>query len=213
MKKITIVDYGLGNLDSIQRAFRHLGSEAVISSDPGEIANSDRLVLPGVGAFGAAMANLRERRLIEPLGEYFHSDRPVLGICLGMQLFMERSEEQGEHEGLGWIAGEVKCLSTLTQGDRNGVKVPHIGWSELDSNGLDWTGTILSGIKNCEYVYFAHSYVVIPQAMSQALAHAKYGGAVFCAVIASENIIGCQFHPEKSGNAGLGILRNFVKVQ
>lgn len=207
VKPVLIVDYGLGNLASVARAARHLGAEPVISSDPARLRDAERAILPGVGAFGVAMANLDRLGLIEPLQHYAESGRPLLGICLGMQLFMEESSEGGMHAGLGLIPGPVVRLSEARS---SGIKVPHVGWSSLEPDGRDWSGTALDGLQPGEALYFVHSYHVRPRDPSDVLAYTTYGESRFCSVIARSAVVGCQAHPEKSGESGLRLLGNFL---
>lgn len=207
-KKSCIVDYGLGNLYSVDRALKWVGSESVISSDPEVIKRADRLVLPGVGAFGQAMQNLAEQNLIEALLDFVKSGRPFLGICLGMQLFMDSSEELGLHEGLKIIKGQVKRFPVLPAK----FKVPHIGYCALEQTGVSWGNSLLDGLDIGEFVYFVHSFVVHPEDAWASVAYTNYGNHKYCAVVNKENVWGCQFHPEKSGKAGLHILHNFVHI-
>jgi len=206
--KVVVVDYGLGNLLSVARAVHAAGGEAEITSDAARIAAAERVILPGVGAFGDGMKGLRERGLIEPLRAYAASGRPLLGICLGMQLFMDGSEEFGAHEGLGLVPGAV---ARLPGGGTAGLKLPHVGWSGLRPAG-SWSGTPLEGIADGAEFYFVHSYAAVPSDPAQRLANCAYGEGVFCAALRRGSIIGCQFHPEKSGPAGLNILGHFMEV-
>lgn len=209
MKPVLIVDYGLGNLASVARAVRHLGAEPVIGSDPALLRDAGRVILPGVGAFGVAMANLNRLGLVEPLRQYASAGRPLLGICLGMQLFMEESTEGDLHAGLGLIPGRVVRLQEAKE---RGIKVPHIGWSGLEPDGRDWSRTVLSGLHPGDALYFVHSYFVQPRNPGDVLACTTYGDARFCSVIARGAVVGCQAHPEKSSDAGLRILRNFLET-
>lgn len=206
MSPVIIVDYGLGNLGSVARAVRHLGAEPLITSDPDAVRGAERLVLPGVGAFGTAMSNLRERGLIEPLQAFAASGRPLIGLCLGMQLFMEESNEGALHRGLALIPGRV---TRLMQSDRR-YKVPHIGWSGLEPGARSWRGTALDGLKPGDALYFVHSYYAIPADPADVLAYTTYGSCRYCSVIAHGNVLGCQAHPEKSSDIGLKILKNFL---
>lgn len=209
--KVVIVDYGLGNLFSIRRAMEYLGGEAVISGSPVEIARSSRLILPGVGAFGEGMNNLRERGLIEVIKAYASSGRPVMGICLGMQLFMDSSEELGLNEGVGIIKGKVRRLSVDESLGK--VKIPHIGWNSIaPRNGASWKGTILEPQRPGAFMYFVHSYAPVCDEPADILAQTEYGGMKFCSAAKRGNIYGFQFHPEKSGEAGLSILSEFMKI-
>lgn len=206
MSPVIIVDYGLGNLGSVARAVRHLGAEPLVTSDPDAVRGAARLVLPGVGAFGTAMSNLGERGLIEPLQAFAASGRPLIGLCLGMQLFMEESDEGALHRGLALIPGRV---TRLRQTDHR-YKVPHIGWSGIEPGARAWSGTALEGLKPGDALYFVHSYYVIPADPLDALAYTTYGSSRYCSVIVRGNVLGCQAHPEKSSAIGLKILRNFL---
>ena len=208
MSSLTVVDYGVGNLGSVSRALQHLGADAVISGDPSVLLASERVLLPGVGAFGVAMANLNRLRLVEALQQYAVSGRPLLGICLGMQLFMEESTEGGLHAGLGLISGRA---ARLHEARESGIKVPHIGWSGMEPDGRDWSGTVLDGLHPGDALYFVHSYYVQPRNAVDVLACTTYGDARFCSVIARGAVVGCQAHPEKSGNSGLKLLENFLQ--
>lgn len=203
---VTIVDYGLGNLASVARAIQFLGGEPEISFAPDKIGAAERLVLPGVGAFGVAMSNLRERGLVEPLRSYAASGRPLLGLCLGMQLFMETSDEDGVHEGLGLVRGRV----TKIVGDGARRKVPHIGWAGLQPAAQGWRGSVLEGVQPGDALYFVHSYVAEPADPVAMLARARYAGVEYCAVLGCGNVVGCQAHPEKSAATGLKLLGNFL---
>ncbi|MDX6769790.1 MAG: imidazole glycerol phosphate synthase subunit HisH [Elusimicrobiota bacterium] len=205
-KRVVIVDYGLGNLLSVARAVRAVGGEPDISADPADVVGAPRVLLPGVGAFGDGMKGLRERGLVEPLRAYAKSGRPLLGICLGMQLLMDRSSEFGEHEGLGLVPGSVEKLVAGT----DGVKLPHVGWSAL-SPASPWPKTALAGTAEGAEFYFVHSYAAVPAEKADRLADCGYGAGSFCAALRRGNITGCQFHPEKSGPAGLDILRRFLE--
>lgn len=210
-RTVVIVDYGLGNLFSLQRALNHLGHNPVTSHDPSFIKRADHLILPGVGAFGDGMSNLRNRELIEPIVEYAQSGKPLLGICLGMQLLMTESEEFGSHEGLNLIGGKVKRFPNPKP---NGLqyKIPNVGWRALRIHKKEQAGrqTILDGITDDTCMYFVHSYFVIPDNDEYVLAETDCGGVSYCSVVCKQNICGCQFHPEKSGEKGLEILRNFI---
>ncbi|MBI5625576.1 MAG: imidazole glycerol phosphate synthase subunit HisH [Elusimicrobia bacterium] len=212
-KPVVVVDYGLGNLFSIARALQALGAEAVLSADPKVVSAADRIILPGVGSFGDGMKGLNENGLVEPIREFGRSGRPLLGICLGMQLLMDEGTEFGFHQGLGLVSGRTVALPRPS--DRK-AKIPHVGWNLVRPAGRSgrparaWAGTVLEGLSEASYFYFTHSYVVVPEDRKQALGDTEYAGAVFCSVVRSGNISGCQFHPEKSGHPGLQVLRNFV---
>lgn len=203
---LLVVDYGLGNLLSLTRALRAAGAAAVaVSGDPAALASAEKVVLPGVGAFGDGMAGLRERGLVEPLRAFARGGRPLLGICLGLQLLFDESEEFGRHEGLGIIPG--RCVPFPRGTDR---KVPHVGWSALTPEA-DWSGSLLAGLRPRPEVYFVHSYFVVPADPTHRLAATDYAGQSFCSVARRGRVAGCQFHPEKSSAPGLAILKNFVQ--
>lgn len=211
-KRVVVIDYGLGNLFSIKRALSYVGAHVDVTSSGRDVLRAEVVVLPGVGAFGDGMHQLRERGLVEPILQFAQSGRPVLGICLGMQLLFSEGEEFGLHEGLNLIEGKV---ARLCESDPDGrrVKVPHVGWSELVSaeSRKDWGNTILKGLSEGEAMYFVHSYVPFPKDQDVSIAQIEYGGCWYCAVVQKENLIGCQFHPEKSGKAGLHLLRNLIE--
>ena len=213
MSKVTIIDYGIGNILSVKRAFEHCGAEVIITDSPQMIENAERLVLPGVGAFADGMAGLRERGLIKIIQEFAKKGRPFLGICLGMQMMLEFGEEFGRHQGLGLIPGIVAKISE-TGVDGTTHKIPYIGWNTLSLPNVntDWNHTILNGIELDEAVYFVHSFTAIPLNEGNRLANCYYNGRVISAVIQSHNLYGCQFHPEKSGLVGLRIISNFLNV-
>ena len=196
---VTIIDYGSGNLRSVQKALERLGLEARITDDPNVVAESERLVLPGVGAFGDAIAALEHRGLVEPIVAHVRADRPFLGICMGLQLLFERGSEGGAHAGLGLLPGEVTRFE-LSQG----MKVPHMGW-----NRVDWSGPAAGTFgPDGEHYYFVHSYVVRPADASLVAATSDYGEP-FCAAVARGRLLATQFHPEKSQAAGMALLRGF----
>ena len=210
--RITVIDYGLGNLFSIQKAFEHCGAEVELTNSAYKIIKADRLVLPGVGAFADGMDGLQKLGLIEPIKEFASLGRPLLGICLGMQMLMSASEEFGRHEGLNIFSGMVAPVPT-TRPDGRTHKIPHIGWNELiKSDGTVWEGTILSALNEMDSTYFIHSYTVIPDNPSHRLAECSYGGCLLSAVVRSGAIYGWQFHPEKSGDVGLKIIRAFLRI-
>lgn len=204
---IAIVDYGLGNLRSVEKAFAHLGAEAKLVTSAAELEAAPAAVLPGVGAFGDGMAGLEQRGFSGPLRAYAASGRPLLGICLGLQLFFERSDEAPGVAGLGILPGEVKLFKGAAFGARGGLKVPHMGW-----NGLAFVSShpLFEGLDEGSSVYFVHSFYVAPGAQDTVLATSDYGGR-FCAAAGKGAVAGCQFHPEKSQRVGLRILENWVK--
>lgn len=211
--KIVIVDYGLGNIFSIKRAISSLGLASSITDDQRQISEADRIILPGVGAFGDGMKCLREKGLDKTLIECAGSGKMIFGICLGMQLLMTASEELGFHHGLGLIPGKVTRLPEPAAGGPR-YKIPHIGWNRVFPKKADgWGGTILSRIAPGDFFYFAHSYRAVPEDGSRALAVTEYAGIEFCSAIEKDNVSGCQFHPELSGEAGLRIYREFLSEE
>ncbi len=200
---ITIVDYGMGNLRSVQKAFQKLGIPAEISQSPAEIARAEKLVLPGVGAFRDAMRELKTKQMAQPVCDHIALGKPFLGICLGMQLLFDISYEDGEWEGLGVVPGEVVRLK-----DQPGLKIPHMGWNELEIVG---TPAILKDIPAKSHFYFVHSYHVVPQEESVVAARTTHGQP-FVSVIARDNLFATQFHPEKSQRLGLKLLTNFAEL-
>lgn len=211
MKSVSIIDYGVGNLLSVARAFNYFGAEVNFVQNPEEILTADRLILPGVGAFSDGMKGLQETGLVDSLKEFTRSGKPFMGICLGMQMMLTQSFEFGTHPGLDMIEGEV--LPIPKEGvDGKPHKIPHIGWNELKttSEGAPWENTILKGLDEKSSVYFVHSFMVVSKNPSQHLAETLYNGHPICAVIQNENVYGCQFHPEKSGKTGLKIIENFL---
>lgn len=199
----TIIDYGIGNLRSLHKAFLAAGVEAVRTDDTGAIAEAERLVLPGVGAFGACADELRRRGLARLVVERAEAGVPLLGVCVGMQLLFESSEERGEHAGLGLLPGRVVRFPDRLGADGARQKVPHMGWNRLD---IVNNHPVLDGTS--PYVYFVHSYHAHAEP-GDVLATATYGGA-FAAVVGRGNVVGVQFHPEKSASSGLAMLRRFA---
>jgi glutamine amidotransferase len=192
---IVLIDYGLGNLRSVQKAFEHLGTQITLTSDPEQVARADKLILPGVGAFSAGMAGLRQRGLIEPIKQAVRAGVPFIGICLGMQLLFDESEE------VGLLSGQV----VLMQG--KGLQVPHMGWNQIQPVR---DSLLLRGVAPGAYAYFVHSYICMPAEAGIVLATSDYGGE-FASVVGAGNVWGIQFHPEKSQRTGLQVLRNFVE--
>lgn len=207
--KIAIVDYEMGNLFSIQRACAWAGHEAVVTNRAEEILDAEGVVLPGVGAFGDAMAALRRRDLVSVLKDFAASGKPLMGVCLGMQLLMRESEEFGCHHGLAILEGRSVRLSPSKENGRT-MKVPHVGWTRIfPAAAGGWKGTPLRGVAEGDYMYFVHSYYVAPDSPSVRLANSAFGESTFCAALRHKNIFACQFHPERSSAPGLTIYKNF----
>ena len=214
MKKVSIIDYGLSNLHSVENAFTHFGVHTEFISSPDELNKSEVLVLPGVGAFEDGMNDLHKLNLVEPIRDAVGKGIPLLGICLGMQMLFDESEEFGIHEGLGLISGRVikipdKDISGIPQ------KIPHISWNSLYKSGgvsSGFDGTILNDVREGEECYFIHSYEAVPFDERNRLADTIYGGRKICAVAYNNNVYGTQFHPEKSGQVGLKIISRFIKM-
>jgi glutamine amidotransferase len=199
---VTIIDYGMGNLRSVQKAFERIRVPARISSDISEILSADKLVLPGVGHFAQGIRNLKQKSLFNALNEaVIERKKPVLGICLGMQLMTEYSEE-GNCEGFGWICAKTRRFTFST----NSLKIPHMGWNNLSIKNFD---SIFRGISSDNFFYFVHSYFISCTNESDILAETIYGSN-FVSSFQKENIFGCQFHPEKSHDSGLLVLKNFT---
>ncbi|MBB6735364.1 imidazole glycerol phosphate synthase subunit HisH [Cohnella zeiphila] len=198
---IAIIDYGMGNLHSVSKALERLGCETAVTSSPEEILAADGAVLPGVGAFGDAMRNLRETGLDATVKEFASLGKPLLGICLGMQLLFDESEEHGRHEGLGLLPGRVVRF----EGD---YKVPHMGWNELTF--AQASNPLFEGLQP-GYVYFVHSYHALPEKREDLLATTDYHQPV-TAIVGRGSLYGMQFHPEKSGELGMALLRNFTRL-
>jgi glutamine amidotransferase len=202
---IVIVDYGIGNLRSVQKALERVGATAVVTSDPAALDRAQGVILPGVGAFGDGMAHLRRRGLFEPVLGQARTGKPLLGICLGMQLLFDESEEMGQQQGLGLLPGRVV---RFPEGE---LKVPHIGWNQLQMAAPRPEMALLEGIKDGAYAYFVHSYYPVPDEPGDLLATTEYG-IEFASVVGRGAIWGAQFHPEKSQDVGLRLLKNFVRL-
>jgi imidazole glycerol-phosphate synthase subunit HisH len=200
---IAIIDYGMGNLRSVQKAFEKVGHQAVVTSDPAQVAAAAKVVLPGVGAFEDAAAELRRLDLVKPVLQAIDSGKPFLGICLGLQLLFDVSYENGRHEGLGVLRGECVRFDLPEQ-----YAVPHMGWNQLD---VRRPAPVLSGVAEGAYVYFVHSYYVVPKDAAVIATETDYGRP-FCSMVWRDNIFATQFHPEKSQADGLKILKNFAEL-
>ena len=201
---IAIVDYGVGNLFSLKSSFSAIGVEAVVTNDPMVLCGADKIILPGVGAFEDAARKLRESGLDVVIKQLAADGKPLMGICLGMQMLFEKSYEYGEHEGLGLIPGVVKPIADVIPAD---LKIPHIGWNALKFKG---NNPLFSKIREGDCVYFVHSFYAA-DCEESVIATAEYG-AELTAAVAKGNVYGCQFHPEKSGAVGLNILRAFAEL-
>ena len=201
---IGIIDYDAGNLKSVEKALHYLGKEAVVTRDPEQLRQADKVILPGVGAFGDAMAKLKEYHLDTLIREIADSGKPFLGICLGLQLLFEESEESPGVEGLGILKGKIKRIP-----DEDGLKVPHIGWNSLY---LEHNGRLFQNIPENSYVYFVHSYYLEAQDPEIVKASTEYGVHIHASV-EKGNVFACQFHPEKSSETGLQILKNFAEIE
>lgn len=212
-KLVTIVDYGIGNIFSVTRAFQHCGAEVLLTDKPEDVLAASSLVLPGVGAFSNGMNGLRERGLVEPLRAYAASGRPLLGICLGMQMLFTGSAEFGDHGGLNIIEGRIVPIEPKGAGGLP-LKVPHIGWSELvrSQESPEWGASILKHLDDDTHCYFVHSFTAVPDDEHHRLADTYYGSSRISAAVSKGNVYGCQFHPEKSGATGLKIINGFLEV-
>ena len=206
-----VIDYGMGNLLSVRRGLEHCGAKVSVTSDPEVIYSASRVVLPGVGAFPDAMKELCRLGLDEVLQEVSARGTPLMGICLGMQMLLDESDEFDKTAGLGLIPGCVIPLPTNTLVGKS-QKIPHIGWNALEMSPRckDWQGTVLNDIRPGDYAYFVHSFMAMPRNSDDRIADFIFGGHLVSAVIRQENIMGCQFHPEKSGEIGLKVLKRFL---
>ena len=206
MPSIAIIDYGLGNVRSIANALETVGARSLLTRDQSVILAADGVVLPGVGAFRQGMENLRRYDLCDTLHRLKAVGKSLIGICLGMQMLLETSEEYGVHEGLGIIASEVVRMPVT-------AKLPHVGWNEIaePASGV-WRDTIFYNVKEASSLYFVHTFAAVPTDAAQILTITEYGGHVFASSLQSGNFYGCQFHPEKSGEIGLKMLKNFVEM-
>jgi imidazole glycerol-phosphate synthase subunit HisH len=222
---IALIDYGISNLRSVQKAFEHLGVGVTLVDTPEQLAQADRLILPGVGAFRAGLDGLRQRGLIEPIKQAARDGKPLLGICLGMQLLFESSDELGQTAGLGLLPGHVTRIKRQEAGDekqeaggrrqetshsslitRHSLKIPHMGWNQLD---LVRDHPLVRGVETGAYAYFVHSYAVYPERGDIVIATTEYGGP-FASIVGRGALCGLQFHPEKSQAVGLKLLQNFL---
>lgn len=206
---ITIIDYEMGNLRSVEKAFEKLGHAAKVSSRPEDLLTTDKIVLPGVGAFRDCINNLRAGGFVEPLLRHVASGKPLLGICVGMQMLFDESEEFGRHRGLGLVPGKVTRFPAGMEEDGERLKVPHMGWNSIH---LQTPAPIFKEILDGSYVYFVHSYYCSAENPSDVAATCRYGDVEFCAAVWRDNLMATQFHPEKSQAVGLEMLNNFGKL-
>ena len=211
--KIAIIDYGMGNLFSVKQACNYVGLNAFITTQKSDLKNASAIILPGVGAFGDAMDTLRKLDLIEPIKDFINSGKPFLGICLGIQLLMGESEEFGLHKGLNIIEGRV--IKFPSSGEYP-EKVPQVGWNQiskpsyLKNNG--WENSLLKGLSDEEYMYFVHSFYVVPDSKEVILSQTEYAGITYCSSLQLKNIFACQFHPERSEKKGLQMYKNLASI-
>lgn len=206
---ITIIDYGVGNLHSAAKGVEKAGSSVRVTSDPDVVAKADKLILPGVGAFKDCVDSLTQGGFVEPIREHIAAGKPLLGICVGMQLLFDESQEFGVHQGLGLIPGKVVRFPANMYQGKDHLKVPHMGWNDLD---IRQPAPIFKGIDSGSYVYFVHSYYCQPEGDDVVAAKATYGDVNFCASVWKDNLMATQFHPEKSQDLGIQILKNFGEL-
>jgi imidazole glycerol-phosphate synthase subunit HisH len=214
--EIVVVDYDIGNVFSVCHAIRHAGGVPILTGDHDKIANAERLILPGVGAFGKAVDELHRRQLVDPILTFVATGRPFLGLCVGMQMLMDRSTEFGDHAGFGLVRGTVDKIATGTHEGR-ALKVPHIGWTELltpaGASDDRWADGLLADLTpGRSAFYFVHSFAAYPSNPSDVLAEVAYGDTRIVAAIEHGNILGVQFHPERSGIAGQKVLRRYLAM-
>lgn len=202
-KKVAIIDYGLCNLFSVIHACKYVGLDPIVTDDYDTIMSADAAILPGVGAFGEAMAHISRKSLSIAIGDFIASGKPFLGVCLGLHLLFDSSEEFGSHNGLGIISGVVKRLPAISG------KIPQINWNTIEISENHKSCRLVSNIKNNEFMYFVHSFYVEPSDSNDVLTYTTYGDFRYCSSIRRGNIMACQFHPEKSGEEGLKIYSNF----
>ena len=201
---IVIIDYGMGNLKNVYNALKHLNIPSKVSNEISEIKGADKLILPGVGAFNKAMYNLNNRGLTDVIKDKVNGGTPILGICLGMQMLFQKGYENGECNGLSFIDGNVKLLEPKEK-----VKIPHIGWNRLEYNSQN---DLIKGLDENSFVYYVHSYAATNMNDKNLIGFSNYGGIKVPSIVCKDNVYGTQFHPEKSGEVGLRILKNFGEV-
>jgi glutamine amidotransferase len=211
--EVALIDYGIGNLLSVRRGLEHCGASVAVTGDRTAILSARCVVLPGVGAFGSGMAELRRRGLDAIVSEVAARGTPLLGICLGMQMLLDESEEFGTTAGLGLIPGRVVPVPMRTVNGES-QKIPHIGWNalQLPPGREHWEGSLLQDVEPSESVYFVHSFMSVPSNPAHRIADCLYGGVSVSGAIGRENVMGCQFHPEKSGMVGLKVIRRFLQL-
>lgn len=210
--KVTIIECDVGNLFSIQQAFRYWGAGTEIVRDTAKIKSAERLLLPGVGAFGDAMAEIDAYGGADAVREYAETGRPLMGICVGMQVLFSRGVEYGIHQGLGLLEGEVIPIPSKAD-DGSDVRLPHIAWNELRCPDPGrWHSSVLAGVEPDSAVYFAHSFYAAPVDPGVVVADVRVGSTAVTAAVQRDNIVGCQFHPEKSGKVGLGVIKAFLEL-
>jgi glutamine amidotransferase len=210
-KKVVIIDYELGNLFSVNQACKHIGIETEVSKNIDDIKQSDAIILPGVGAFKQAMQNMREFGLDKVLKEEALSGKPIMGVCLGMQLLFTKSEEFGSTEGLNIIEGDILRFSNKTDEERL-VRIPQISWNEIYTSKLNWDHTPFRGLSDGTDMYFIHSYYASPKNADEILSLTNYAKISYCSSVIKDNIFATQFHPEKSGENGLSIYKNWAQI-
>jgi len=211
MKKITIIDYGCGNILNLSRAIKFIGYEVEVTHDHKKIIKSSHTILPGVGAFGNAMKQLEKYGLLNTIQEYVKLNKPLLGICLGMQILFTKSYEFGVHKGLNLIEGEVIKISNEKNKE---IKIPHTGWNTIypSNDQKEWKNKIVKNSSVEKSFYFVHSYICITKDSNLTIASCDYSGITIPAIVSNNNVFGCQFHPEKSSEEGLNILKNFCNI-
>lgn len=208
--KVTLVNYGTGNLFSVHNALKACGADVTVATHPAEAEGAERLIVPGVGAFGNCITELSRLHFRESVMEFIDTGRPFLGICVGMQMLMDKSFEFGEHGGLGVIPGVVQEIPNRTESGEV-RKRPHIGWAALKESA-DWGGSVLAGADPVAQYYFVHSFSVVPKDPAHILAECDYDGYPVVAALRKDNVFGTQFHPEKSSEAGLKVIRSFLAL-
>ena len=212
MKNIIIIDYNCGNILSIKRALNKMNLNSKLSRDMTEISNATHLILPGVGAFKMGMESLKKHGFVDAIRDDVLNGKPILGICLGMQMLFSVSEEFGECQGLDLIKGKVIKLKSPDQVKDSNYRLPHIGWNQLQIGTRTWRNSLLNSTKKSDLLYFVHSYYPIVENKKDILATTRYGYQEICVVVKNKNVNGTQFHPEKSGSCGLRILKEFCNI-